>query len=161
MAKKILDVGCGTDPKPDATHFLDINPAHIKGKKNGKVWDLNKLPLPHNNNTFDKIYCDNVLEHLDVNTEDVLSELYRILKHRGTLVVAVPNAMWWYDRILYLLGKMPNDFILAHKKHFTRDYISIALRNCGFKIVPHHNKSLLFKPKFIGKEISIIARKVE
>lgn len=161
MEKKILDVGCGPGSKINATHVIDLNPAHIEGKENGIVWDLNKLPLPYENNMFDEVYCDNVLEHLDISAEEVLKEFYRILKHKGHLTVIVPNSMWWYDRVLYLFGKMTNDFILAHKKHFTKSYLALSLRNAGFKILSHHNKGFSFSPNFSGKDIRLVARKVE
>lgn len=157
--RHILDMGCGGRPKPDATHSIDINPVYVKDKPNGKVWDMNNLPFPYPDGYFDKIYCCDVLEHLDVGFEAVLLELRRILKFHGVLVVSVPNCMWWYHRICYLIGYIPQDFFLAHRKHFTRGYVYNALDNCGFKIKAKSN----FPPKlnFMGSGITIKARKFE
>lgn len=57
------------------------------------VWDLNKVPLPFEDDEFDYIYCAHVLEHLPVTHvfKRLLPELHRIMKTRGTFEVIVPN----------------------------------------------------------------------
>jgi len=91
--KKILDIGAGENPKPDATHLIDIIPIKIKGKA-FKMHDLNKVPYPFQSNYFDKIYSDNVFEHLGIRLYDFLRECNRLLKQDGILVLEMPNA--WF-----------------------------------------------------------------
>lgn len=81
---KILDLGCGKKKQKGAMG-IDINPdtdADI-------IHDLNKFPYPFEDSTFDFIYADNVIEHLD-NVVKVLEELYRITKGGATIKIIVP-----------------------------------------------------------------------
>lgn len=45
--------------------------------------------LSYNDNSFDKILCFHVLEHID-NDKKAISELFRVLKHDGIALVMVP-----------------------------------------------------------------------
>lgn len=90
----ILDVGCGNKKRTGAVG-IDINPetdADI-------VHDLNAFPYPFDDASFDEIYVDNVIEHL----EDVLAvveELHRISRPGALVKVIVPyfRSRWaWID----------------------------------------------------------------
>lgn len=49
--------------------------------------DIGHLPLP--DHTFDLVICYHVLEHIQ-DDRGAMAELYRVLKHHGTLLVQVP-----------------------------------------------------------------------
>lgn len=57
--------------------------------------------LPFADNTFDKIICSEVLEHIP-DYRVVLHEIDRILKPGGVLAVSVPS--YWPERICWLLS---------------------------------------------------------
>lgn len=101
----ILDAGCGEgfyelifkelyDCKVTGVdinqELIDLARKHIGNNKKIKfeVQDVRKLP--YKNNTFDKIICTEVLEHIE-DDEAVAKELYRVLKPGGVLAVTVPN----------------------------------------------------------------------
>jgi SAM-dependent methyltransferase len=84
IVKKILDMGCGNQKK-DGAITIDINPV----TKPDIIHDLNKFPYPFETSTFDEIYIDNVLEHLD-NIMKVMEEIHRISKPDGTIIIKVP-----------------------------------------------------------------------
>ena len=46
--------------------------------------------IPYADSTFDVVFADNVMEHLDAPS-DVLSEIYRVLKPGGILLFKTPN----------------------------------------------------------------------
>lgn len=83
MIKK-LNLGCGNDIRKNWIN-LDI----IAKKGINIIHDLNKLPLPFTNNSFDYILCKNILEH--INYFPLMNELYRILKKNGILKIKIPH----------------------------------------------------------------------
>ena len=82
--KKILDLGCGNQKKIGAIG-IDINPV----TKADIIHDLNIFPYPFEKSTFEEIYVDNVIEHLD-NIMKVMEEIHRISKPDGSVVIKVP-----------------------------------------------------------------------
>jgi SAM-dependent methyltransferase len=80
---------------------LDIDPA----AKPDVLWDLNVVPYPFADNTFDEIHAYDVLEHLGTQGDykaffAQFSELYRIIKPDGLLCGLVPawDSPWaWGD----------------------------------------------------------------
>jgi SAM-dependent methyltransferase len=75
----------------------DVNP--------GIVWDLNNIPLPFDNNSFDEIHAYHVLEHCGRQGDykyffDQFNDFWRILKPGGCFCGVVPqrNDVWtWGD----------------------------------------------------------------
>jgi predicted SAM-dependent methyltransferase len=86
---QMLDVGPGPFPHPRATHYLDLNPEHLKPMSDkGKSTILADLStgLPRiESKRFDYVWCSHVLEHVD-DPRKAASTLSRIAK-RGTLVL--------------------------------------------------------------------------
>jgi SAM-dependent methyltransferase len=80
---------------------LDINPDH----KPDIVHDLEVLPLPFDDDSFNEIHAYEVLEHTGAQGDYIFffaqfSEFWRILKPNGHLCATVPawNSLWaWGD----------------------------------------------------------------
>lgn len=87
---KALDLGCGNKKRPGSVgvDFNDRTAADI-------VHDLNVFPYPFEDSSFDEIYLDNTLEHLD-DVMRVMEEVYRICKPGGNVKVIVPyfRSLW-------------------------------------------------------------------
>jgi len=81
---KKLNVGCGKDIRQGWTN-LDV----VKLPGVDVCHDINVLPLPFEANTFDVILCRNVLEYVDYIP--ILTDLHRILKPMGKLLIRVPH----------------------------------------------------------------------
>jgi SAM-dependent methyltransferase len=79
-----LNLGCGKDIKENY-----VNLDSVKQPGVDIVHNLNKLPWPFRNNTFEEIYCDNVLEHLDSIIKPV-EEIWRISKPSAKIIIKVP-----------------------------------------------------------------------
>ncbi len=84
LSEKILDLGCGRNKHPDAVgiDFCDKTHADI-------IHDLNQFPYPFEDNHFDIIIANHILEHLD-NVINVMEELHRIAKPDATVVIRAP-----------------------------------------------------------------------
>lgn len=54
------------------------------------AWDLNSLPWPWPDNSFDMIIACSVLEHLRINLVESINECWRILRSDGILHVKLP-----------------------------------------------------------------------
>lgn len=63
------------------------------------VHDLNQLPWPWEDNSFDLIMAHAVLEHLRINLLESVNECWRILRPGGTLYVKLP---YWNSANAYL-----------------------------------------------------------
>ena len=137
---KILDVGAG-----DGTYVRCFNSYgfqaygieanvnfkyHIPSNKivatlNKEILDFNKDKLPYEDNTFDYVFSKSVIEHV-YNTEFFLSEIKRVLKPKGKLLILTPawdyNYRWFYDDP-------------THVKPFNHKGLQDALRLADFKQV--------------------------
>jgi ubiquinone/menaquinone biosynthesis C-methylase UbiE len=79
-----LNIGCGKKVKPGY-----INLDNIKLPGVDIVHNLNKYPWPFRKNTFNEVYCDNVLEHLDSIIKP-MEEIWRISRGGGKVKIIVP-----------------------------------------------------------------------
>lgn len=82
---KILNIGCGMKKMETA-----INLDKSGFVKPDIIWDLEKTPLPFENNDFNMVFASHTLEHIN-NFFSLMEELYRILKPEGILDIKVPH----------------------------------------------------------------------
>ena len=87
---RILDLGCGNRKRPGAIG-VDMNDRTVADV----VHDLNVFPYPFPDSSFDEIYLDNVLEHLN-DVIRVMEEVYRLSTPNAQIKVIVPyfRAFW-------------------------------------------------------------------
>lgn len=102
--KKFLDVGCGLGffaskaGKLGADVYgIDIGERLInisrKRYPKGKFSVASAARLPFKDNSFDLILCTEVIEHVN-NQNKALSEIFRVLKKGGYLVLTTPNKIF-------------------------------------------------------------------
>ncbi len=93
LSGRLLDVGCGS--KPYARLFsveqyigLDIDSERTRsGGVADYYYDGHRFPF--DSASFDSILCNQVLEHV-FNPSEFLSEIHRVLKPNGGMVLTVP-----------------------------------------------------------------------
>lgn len=120
QALRILDVGLGqgadliniknelaTNPE---LHGVESYPDNIKiAAQNGittVMLDIERDRLPYNDAYFDVVVCNQVMEHAK-DIFFILSEMIRVLKPSGKLIVGVPNLASLHNRISLLVGNQP------------------------------------------------------
>ena len=85
MKKVKGNFGCGLKPLKGY-----VNLDFVKRSGVNVVHNLEEFPYPFENDTFDEIFMDNVLEHLE-DTIKVVEELYRICKPNAIIKIIVPH----------------------------------------------------------------------
>ena len=84
MTRSVLEIGCGRKKTPGAV-TVDINPR----LQPDVVWDLNQIPYPFQESSFDEILCSHVLEHLE-NLVRVMEELHRLGRPGSIIRIHAP-----------------------------------------------------------------------
>ena len=105
--KAVLDLGCGNRKRAGAIG-IDIN----ADTEADVVHDLNSFPYPFEESTFDEIYADNVVEHLD-DVVKVMEEIHRIARPGASVTIIAP---YFRSRWAYIDP--------THKHFFTTDSFS-------------------------------------
>jgi len=96
LGKTALDVGCreGVQTKWLEKKGYQVTPIDIKKVfRKCIIVDLNEKLL-FNDESFDLIWCSEVIEHLN-NPAFTMSELMRILKPEGEMILTTPNSYSW------------------------------------------------------------------
>lgn len=122
---KILDIGSGREK---ASHYrflklirwtrrktVDIDP----NKKPDLVLDIEKDQIPIPENSYNYVFAFNILEHL-ANRNNLLKEVYRILKSNGELIGSVP--------FLVNIHPDPHDYL-----RLTKEQLEAEFKLTGFK----------------------------
>jgi len=131
---KVLDVGAGLCHElllarklcPSATLFaVESYSDYVEIAKANNInvieSDMERLSLPFDDETFDLIIINHVLEHIkDIHW--VLHELSRVLRVGGYLSIGVPNTASLHNRLLLAIGNQPtnNRAFGPHVRAFTK-----------------------------------------
>lgn len=129
----ILDVGCGTgkgqevfgslgtvfgvDFSQDALEFC-----HERGLQ--RIARANAESLPFQSNVFDVVVTLDTIEHVP-DDKKAISEIARVLKPGGHLLINVPAYQWLWG---------PHDIALMHQRRYTRTQVRRLLEGNGLVI---------------------------
>lgn len=122
---KTLDIGCGIGDmlafRP-GTIGVDVNPLNVDYCNSLGLHAVTMQPdlIPFEDNSFESILLDNVLEHID-NPRPLMAEIQRVLKPHGILVVGVPG-----------LKGMASD--LDHKKYYSESALNVLASEESFSV---------------------------
>lgn len=148
-AKFILDIGCGDGS--NAKHLIKKNyivdgitiseeEKKIAEKIMRKVVVFNlEDGLPLNGlEVYDVVICSHVLEHI-CYPEQLLIDIYKVLKNNGILIIALPNIMHYKSRWQLLKGNFnytnAGVWDFTHFKWYTFKTGKKLLEQYNFKII--------------------------
>lgn len=121
---KVLDIGCGNKPYFKLFHnncqeYVGCDIAQSSENKVDVICNATNIPIA--DNTFDTVFCTQVIEHIE-DHDKLLSEMFRILKPDGHVILSGP--MYWH------LHEEPYDFF-----RFTKYGLKFIFERRGFQIV--------------------------
>jgi len=155
---RVLDAGCGKGwlsvcawEEGFDVYSLDIARNEIKEssfifkQRNASIelMRTSLLGLPFSDSSFDSIMCINVLEHIS-DTELALSEMNRVLRKDGRLILVIPNGLTFglfYDKFVYKI--IATKTILSHvyETSFSLSKHEISMLNLNEeKPIGHHQQ---------------------
>lgn len=139
---RVLDIGCGSYPyflinsNFNQKYGIDPSLSSLEFKNlNLRRADAAKQKLPFADNFFDSVVMLAVFEHIEQKKlNPVLSEVKRVLKEGGVLVITTPSP--WADKILHFMaifGLISKEEIHEHKHNHAKSKIEDIIENIGFK----------------------------
>lgn len=167
--QNILDIGCSNGDFSErlvqkgftcyGLEFMDsaIEEASQKGIKVIKGSFLDKFPFE--SHFFDVVFAGEVIEHT-TNDDVFLSEIYRVLKPEGILILTTPNLVSLGNRILMLFGLLPRfahaDF---HYRIYNQKVLIEKMQKANFEIDKIESSYVLVST-FFNKYIGLLGEKL-
>ena len=185
----LLDVGCGDGTMlfQFRTRFsefigLELSPGRLEqARKN--LADLKFRPLLASaesmseiaTNSIDRIISADTIEHIP-DVYAATSEMHRVLKPDGMLVINTPNIAYIKRRMLLLCGRFPSTsqtneglgsnilFDGGHLHYFTFRSLTLLLQKAGFHVIERVGYGRFGKihgiwPSLTSSGVQLIARK--
>lgn len=134
--------GFASDGRPQIEQTVESPEYGERYDFNCTCFDAEKDHFPYDDNTFDLVTWCEVIEHLTENPVHALSEIYRVLKPGGVLVLSTPNASRADSIVNFLVGRNIYDpYHLGaplkgsrHSREYTLPELTDLLSGCGFRI---------------------------
>jgi len=89
----VLNLGCGMK-RIEKEGWRVVNNDRMEDPKRpwiDVVWDLDTIPWPWEDNSFDRVVALSVFEHLRITLFEALDECWRVLRPGGVLRLKVPH----------------------------------------------------------------------
>ena len=151
--ESILDVGCGSSKiiqfLPGAIG-LDFNLSKLRYLRNfhTRLVHGSIFGLPFADQQFETVVCSQVIEHIPDTTQAV-SELLRVLKPGGRLILGTPDYAGWQWPIIERIYErvIPGGYAEEHITHLTRDGMVALVEGLGCTYL---GEDFILKAEWVG-----------
>lgn len=139
---KILHIGCGKQ-KLAGTLGVDIDPDSAADI----IFDLNKRPYPFKANTFEQVFAEHIIEHLE-DIVGVMEEIHRICKNGARLKI-ISSHFTSVDSFTdithkHFLTSMSFDYFIAGTPLYIKhSYSKVKYKKIGVRVGPETDNWLL------------------
>ena len=139
---RILDVGCALggllsflkEKGHKELYGIDVIEEYVELSKNKSIKVGSVYDIPFEDNFFDVIILDHVLEHL-VDLKSVIKELKRVLSREGILLIGLPDASR-YDNMIFWFT------IREHVQHFDLEHLDLLFDSNGFELLDYSKTNM-------------------
>ena len=166
----MLDIGCGDGKRTiRIANYYKINMSNVFGLDfnnhlivscqsmfNARKIDLESDNIPYQDDTFDLVICNQVLEHLK-NYKKTIFEAIRVTKNQGYIVFGIPNLAHLINRIYLLFGVQPLCIHLdsSHVRSFThRSFVKLLNSLEALRLIDSKASLMYPLPHFIANRLS-------
>ncbi|MBI5459243.1 class I SAM-dependent methyltransferase [Methanobacterium sp.] len=171
-ADKYLDIGngngdftlmIGNEIHSNEIFGIDISNEAVRLAKekgiNSFAMNINSQQLPFPNDYLDLITAMDIIEHL-TNSDNLLNEVFRVLKPGGVFLVSSPNIGSWLAIISLLFGYLPPAYEISLEHRIGKPFgekvkIPLAEKPIGH-IKPYNLRSLKEHLEIVGFNIQDI-----
>ena len=159
---RLLDVGCAAGElgvllaaRGWSVAGVDREPALVAAARergiDARHCDFGQMLLPWPDAAVDAVVLAEVIEHV-LDTDHVLTEIARVLRSGGALVVTTPNLASLENRARLLLGRYPMWMDIrvegtGHVRYYTPRMLRAHLRRHGFRVEQHVGNWVPFLPQ--------------
>lgn len=109
----------------------------------GSVLHGDARSMPFEDNTFDRVIASEILEHIHED-EDVMSEIFRVVKPGGLVAVSVPRR--WPERVCWQLSDAYHEVEGGHIRIYRASELVAKLERAGLKPYKQHHAHALHSP---------------
>jgi len=173
--KKVLDLGCGTGygsylcfQAQNEVYSLDISEKAINYAQQyypGPHYFIGSAgKLPFEDEFFDAIIAYEIIEHVE-NPDEVIKEIYRVLKTGGLLFISSPNRKNFYTIFKHIFFHQPygekiNKKNIYHIKEFTYSEFIDFIKANNFIIQFQYGQPFVFPWSYSHKVWQFLLEKI-
>ncbi|MBA4248129.1 MAG: hypothetical protein C0444_07530 [Microbacterium sp.] len=131
--------------------YVGIDAAKVDSGKRIMQADLTKT-WPLEDNAVDVLVALEIIEHV-FDTSRFLSEIRRVLRPGGMVVISTPNLASLQDRIGFLAGRAPrqtsplHEYLKLHIRPFTLGSLRESLGAFGLKVEAQRSNAIIWRSR--------------
>lgn len=136
---------------------VDYNPVRLQRAHEvapeARLQQASLYQLPFADDRFDVLLCNHVIEHVP-DLKQALSELFRVLRRGGLVVIGVPNEGCAMARFRNHVLQPSIARTTDHVNFFTEHSLADAMRGAGFRLHRSERETFFFPHSYINAALN-------